>query len=763
MIPKTLDDAIRNHEEFVETEHPLFEMPIETAEETKGNKFHKSFPLWCFGTDNQSIIAHIYKPQEVEKIIRKIAPMYESAYNFTKSSGLVNAIFGDKTKQEDFIKALAFHNSTSLLVHEICHSLYCPDSTWTTNQEGEKVPGDRELCYQAISEGIMASQPKTTPADLVAKTKNVENAIWDFVIDTFQYSFISQTSGWAKTLVDILQQSGYKIDQRVLGELPEGVIPIFDVVSYAEMDKLPKGILSLNRYTYSLLFCSELETRKNLIEYFEPKIQKGGITNIEDLVKSSLKGLVKVDPTLLQEKRINSKTFENAVDTIYDNRESSDYDNTYLIKAMTGVLMDKRTRYDAIKGFVTPLAHLIEMEHYETRGGQGGMGGQQGPSGPNSGQPQPGSGQPGDKETNESGDGDQEGDEGAGDSDQAKDKGKGGKGNQEGDDITQVVQAITQGMGDQQAQAFVQSLGIGQGSGNNPYLQQLLMQGKDAYYKQHAPKMEIETPDLEAETFEMGHRLDWKYQFSVKVPANERHKHDRWINFGSRQNLPVCQVIVPDQLYQVNYFEPVETSRPSWQLQSTGIDVARNWIMLSDSSGSMGSNQVGSGSTWDALQHVNYAELGALVQASKMMSKNVDLWVGNFSDRTDVVGPVDLHRFYDTPVSDEKKVLLLAQGRGTTLNTAIFPRIQKQLKPGRTVWSFVTDGGISNSSAVYNVIDSLTQQKEHCVLYFDMFHQSSLGGQLQTLQTTRPNLGYHKVSDMNQILSSSIKVLVKYR
>lgn len=718
-VTQTLEEAVQHWEEVMKLEYPLFQLPVERSPENP-----KSKQLWFFATDNQTIKAHLYKPEEIEKSLADVAiKIYQTAYNgqaLPTTSGLLNAIFGDKSKEEEFLRTLSFHNAFSLLLHEVFHPRYCPDS------DGKG--GDKEKIYQALSDGIQKALPHTSTTDLVTKVRNVENAVWDFVIDTFQYNFLSQNSGLVKTLAQELSRSGHTIDSQAIDHFPEGVIPIFDVISYAKDAVIPKGVLSLNRYTYSLLFCQDLETRKKLLSYFHKKIEGGGINNIEQLVKASLKGLTaEINPLLLAEKKILSPQFHQAVEKIYAQRETPQYDNRYLIETITSLLMDKSTRYDAIKGFIQPLAHLIEVQNYEKRGGgKGGNGSGE------SGQPNSGNSQ------------------------------GGGQGNsnptQQG--LGQVVQSLISGMTPEEINQFLQQLASGQGNGGNPYSQQLSIMGMDEYYKRNAPKIPIKSPRDEAIALDEKQKV-WVRDNTIRVPISQLHKYQRWIELGLRQNLPILAEL-PNQMYLITFYHQEEQPLPGYSFQKRGIDVARNWVLICDSSSSMGGGIPGCGSSWDALLHIDYGLLGTLHQASQEMGKEVDLWIANFSSSTQLAGPINLNTFYASTGGKEKETLLLPQCGGTTLNTGIFPVIEPKLAPGRTVWSFLTDGGISNQSEVYSTIERLTGKKDYGILFFDMFCHSGLGNNLNQLSQRRPNLQYHPVDNLKQILGSTLSVLVKY-
>ncbi len=757
MIPvQTLEDAVEGWEEVRDIEHSIFnDLKVETVPKGKKQKQHKMCPLWLFATDNRKIMAYIFKPKDVESVVRKTAAkMYGTAYGnglSPQQAGFFSSIFGDRSKEEDFVKLLNYHNAFSLLIHELFHPLYCPNSSWLKDSKGElqldekgkKIPGDKQLIHQAIYQGLKKALPRDKDADLVAKTRNVENTVWDFCIDTFQYYFVSQNKGLANTVFNELAKSGYTIDSQMIDRFPEGIIPLFDVVSYSTDSKLPVSALAATRYMYGLMFCDDLDTRKNLLSYFDDKITRGGIRNLEHLVRNSLKGLTKeVDAKLLRQKNLDAKGFAKEVDKMYKEKESENYDNTHVIETMTSLLMDKKTRYDAIKGFIQPLAHLIQLPQYEQRKGSGSG------DGAYSGQP---------------GEGDDGSGSGGGEEDSDDDPSGGnqpGEG-EEGSDISDVLDAILAGMGEQQGNQMLGGMAAGQGSQNNPHLGELTMIARDKYYKENCPEIAIKSPDSEAVIFQMGKIKVWKEDYALRVPENELHKHMPWINFGLGQNLPVM-VQLSQRLYRVTYFKQEEIDQESYQYQNSGIDVARNWILLVDSSGSMGGSAPGCDSPWDRLLHINYGILKTLYNASKLMNQECDVWVVNFSNSTRTAGPVNLHSFYEAKKSKEKSNLLLPQGGGTELSTSVFPQIKSQLKRGRTVWSFVTDGEIWNANQVYPHIQQLVGQRENCVLYFEMGHQSTMGRQLKQYEKNRHNLQYHSIKNLSQILNTTLEVLVEY-
>ncbi|MAF99503.1 MAG: hypothetical protein CMH61_02725 [Nanoarchaeota archaeon] len=747
IVPETLDQAIESWERMVDREHALFRMPVQTMGE-KDDKQHKSSSDWMFATDNEQVYALIFEPDNVENKIRKtVLDIYKTAYQqgTIKRNGLLGTLTSS-SQEDDVVRMMAYHNAFSLLIHELFHPVYCPNSSWlmdgsqfVLDDKGKKIPGDQQRINQALYDGLKKALPGDKPADLIAKTKNIENTVWDFAIDTFQYYFISQHENLAGSVKAELKKSGYELEGKLVDQFPEGVVPLFDVVSYAKDDKLPKSVLALTRYTYGLLFCADTETREGLTDFFETRITNGGIHNIEQLVKGYLKGLLEeVDDKVLQRMGISQKRFNKEVYGVLKHKQSDQYDNTYVIKTMATVLMDKETRYDAIKGFIQPLAHLIDVSKPEQRKGQEG-----GKPQPGQGEPQPGQGQP------------QPGE---------------GSGQQPSEgDISDVLEAILNGMDQAEGDKLLQALSQGVGDPNNPHTQQLAMIAKDDYYKKHAPKIDIRTPNNEAVIIDAGKIKEWVPDYSLIVPVQDLPVHQQWIDFGGEQNLPVLQRLSRYQ-YRVTYFKEEETELQTYDFQNRGIDVARNWILINDTSGTMGGGSPGSGTRFDGLLHIEYGMLKTLYDASEVMDQDVDVWVVNFSSGTSTVGPIDLRTFYDAKTGPEKTTLLTFQGGGTHLNTSIFPTIKQQLKPGRTVWTFATDGDMnnqSNSDDVYRNINRLIMEPEQCVLYFEMFQKGRLGQQIEALQKQQERLGknnlrYQSVSNLQSILNTSLNVLIEY-
>jgi len=176
----TLEDAIKDWDRLVEIAHPLFDLTVDTNVNGK-----KNGDLLYFATNHQKIFAHLYDPKKIDDRIEKVvAKLYQGAYNVSNTSnpvggGLLEKLFGDKSKKKEFVETLMYHTYFFVMNHELSHSLFMPN--------GKE---DRKLIRQALADGIKKALPQSDAGDIVNKAYNVENTITDFGIDTIQYYFV---------------------------------------------------------------------------------------------------------------------------------------------------------------------------------------------------------------------------------------------------------------------------------------------------------------------------------------------------------------------------------------------------------------------------------------------------------------------------------------------------------------------------------------------------------------------------------------------
>ena len=100
---------------IVNAEQPLFgDLPIETVEPNEKHSRH-----WMFATDNNRILAHVYKPDYIlQKFEQVVVPLFADTYGFKLG----------KQEERALGKHLVQDTFTYLLFHELFHPVFCPKS-----------------------------------------------------------------------------------------------------------------------------------------------------------------------------------------------------------------------------------------------------------------------------------------------------------------------------------------------------------------------------------------------------------------------------------------------------------------------------------------------------------------------------------------------------------------------------------------------------------------------------------------------------------
>ena len=94
---------------------PMFEdIPIEYVEPDPNHKRH-----WRYATDNDKVMAHIFKPDYVLAAFEKVVvPLFSEVYGFSVP----------KEQRHEFALQLVQATCTYLLFHELFHPVFCPKS-----------------------------------------------------------------------------------------------------------------------------------------------------------------------------------------------------------------------------------------------------------------------------------------------------------------------------------------------------------------------------------------------------------------------------------------------------------------------------------------------------------------------------------------------------------------------------------------------------------------------------------------------------------
>src|SRR3989344_1639537 len=610
-VLQLLETAEQTWRQTIQIEYPLFaDMPVIKAKPDPKNSRH-----WMFYTDLKTIHMDVFKPEVVEKNLRDtIQHMYQGAYG-------VSIVPSDELMQR-----LLHDHFTYLYFHELFHPAYCPDS-----KEDEK------LVDKALYDGIQAALPNAPKPDILKRVGNARNAGWDQVIDT-GFSHLSRAGSTLESRLErVLEQA--PVDLQQIRRLPDGVIPIFDIIEFEESKKpFDSFFYPLTRAIYGLTFTRDHALRGVVFDYFKKRTtQQMRPAEFDEVIKQAIKGFVaELSPEQLQFSRIYPQEFSRHVDEFYAHYNDSQGDILHegLMVDIASLLLDKKSRYDALRGFIEPLAKYISLSKEEKRHGT------------------------------HIGEGEGSGDQQTGP-------------NQPGGNTEQALMNLADLLNPDERNELLSQVANNPGgsqAGNAQKDKRLSKLASDEYYKRNVPEINIRSPNYEAVTIDLGKK---RVPFLV---SSER------ILTQDVPNLPLEKILefqeqtglaqlfqISDFEFQFDHYEWQEVQDVDYSFENTGLDLPANIIFHVDSSGSMGSrNYVSTGCKYDVLMHVCYGMLKTLRKASKEMNTPVQVISANFSNGTILSKPVELSHMYDTPNNEAKDVLTGFQAGGTEYTPAAF-------------------------------------------------------------------------------------------
>lgn len=699
-VYETLDVAEETWREVARTEFPLFmDTPVVKAPEDPKNERH-----WMFYTDGTTTHMDVFQPARIAQHFEtRLAPLYQSAYG--------TSLPPDTTLAE----RLLHDTLTYLFFHEQFHPTWCPDSE-----------DDKKFIEKALYEGIKKAEPLLSRPNVLRKVGNVRNAAWDQVIDTDCFYETNYGNGLERRLSTVLANA--PIPHNAVTHLPDGVIPIFDIMEFDfEQKPFESMCYPLTRAVYGLLFARDHETRAAIVPIFVDRIKKQmQPREIDRVIPEVLKGFVgELSPAQLQFARIDIRQFEQNVDAFYTSYASAQADGTHaaLIRDIHTLLIDKRSRYDAIRGFIEPLAKYISLTKEEKRHGThiGGSGSSDGQSGQN----------------------------------------------QSGGNTEEALINLANVLGQQEGNALLADVaneGIQGGQAQKD--KRLTNLAKDEYYKRNAKEIPIRSPNREAITLDLGKRRTPHLLSTRNIPLEDVQNLplEAILKFQEETGITQLFQISPYE-YRYDEYEWQETEVRDYTFQSTGIDVPANIVFHVDSSGSMGKpDYVGTGLPYDTLQHVCFGILKTVRQAATSVEQPVYVIAANFSNGTIVSKPAELGHMYDTPNNDAKNTLTGFQNGGTDYTATALSDIKKMLHPGKTVHVWITDGEL-NTSCQQPTLDEITktiQDPDTTFLYFEIGTASGFGQKIQALSGKNRNIQYYPNVTLEKIKTSTLEVLIQY-
>lgn len=724
MIQELLTDATAMWREITKLARPV---DSEKQVITKPNpKSPNDFDAY---TDDKKIYISINNEAKFRKNFEDIiVPAYRIA-----ASKLYDV--AKKISDTELLKNLVLDTLLFIHFHEQFHPWLCPNS-----REDEK------RINIALFEGIRKALPSLPKKEAFFKVNNCKNLIWDTVLNV---SFISKTSGndtLEEKISYVFTKEGRKIEYQPVTHYPSGILPIIYMSS--ARNRTTEIPISLMGLFYSTLSYNDSDVRKNAVSVFLDDLKSKGMQNsdaLDTLKKMYLGFVAELDETELNARDIDKKEYLKRINLV-DVFDSHGYEENqkYFSETLTKIF-DTSMRYKSLKGIAKVLAPFITNDK-------------------KSGSPDPNTSGSG------SGDGSSDDDSDGSGSDKSQDELDEGS-------MVSTLDDLLDGLDEKDKNDILNELAndpelapggssAGKPMPSHKIRKKLSIISADEYYKLHADTLEIRNPSQENFSIDLGDKKVWKLVNSATITSAQASQlnHQQIINFQKRTGLPVLMEL-GSGFYKLNNYRIKSTPLKSYNAQLTGVEIPENWVVFQDSSGSMaGIPYVGTKCRFDLLNMVKYGVMKGLYEVGKKLGKDVHFGVVDFSDRTIYSGMESLIKVYDARTHPIKEVSLTPQCGGTSCSSAVFKKVRADLKPGRTVITFISDGEIAGDTAsLYREIENFVSEPEHALLFVEIQSNSSFGMSMASLSKKNPALVYRSVHDVSAIKKEMGQILIQYK
>jgi len=650
---------------------------------------------------------------------------------------------GAVSKKEESLENLVLDTFLFVHFHEQLHPWLCPNSKT-----------DRKKITKALYEGIKKAEPSLPKAKVMMKVNNCKNLIWDTVLNT---SFLSKTGDKKDQLYDKISFVFKKKDRKIVSELlkkfPKGILPTIYIMS-ANNHTTDTPISLIGSFYTSLSF-NEPNLREKAMDYFIKDLQSKKIsgTQAKSLLKKMFEGFVSELPdSKLKSRGIDKTQYLQNTRLVTDLRNSAYVSNQeYFIANLTNIFDSLDLRYDSLKGFIQVLSPYISLSQ------------KQGSPDPNSSGSGGSGGEGSDGKGSESGD---ENGKGSGDEKSQEEMDK--------DSMSSTLDDLLDELDEKEADDLLEDMANGGGGTGRGYgiggpgtysRKKISIVGADEYYKKNADVLEVKNASEEMQTFDIGDKQVWKLIRSNTLTQTQVCKlnHQQIINFQKRTGLPVL-VDVGRGFFKVNEYRLESRPQKSYTFSKTGIEIPDNWVLFQDSSGSMtGLQYVGSKNKFDILNRVKYGLHKGLYQVCKDLSKDLNFGIVDFSDRTIYKGLDSLIKLYECKYHPIKVVSLCPQCGGTTFNSSLFKSVEKDLRPGKSIYAFITDGGIGgDTTSLYNEIKKFAKIPGNCFVYVAIGSGGTFGQDMKSLSKKSKSVLHYTVSNIKSIKDKLGSVLIQY-
>lgn len=620
----------------------------------------------------------------------------------------------------ELLTNLAFDTFLFIHFHEQLHPWVCPSSRQ-----------DEKRITMELYEAVKKAEPSLSKAEAMIKANNSKNLIWDVVDNAFFLRKTSvETDNLAEKISFVFQKDGRQLEYQPITSFPQGILPIVYLVSaHNNTTDIP---ISLMGGLYATLSYNSADMRKRAMDFFLKNLKSKGIdpADVPKILQKLYSGFIdEIKSCDLDRFGIDSAEFRKRIKTI-DDLQNKDYEENqrYFISAITQIF-DTDMRYPSLRGFMKVLSPYVSLQKKQ-----------------------------GSPDKNTSG--------GFGDGESGGETGK-SEDDMDGDSIGDTLDDLLDELGEKEANDILEDIANspGIGAGGKGAAKKINILAADEYYKRNCDAIEVRNASEEMLSRDIGTRQKWRHVRSSTLTSAEasRLNHAKIINFQKATGLPIL-IDLGRGFFKLNEYVLEETPLKSYDFRKTGIEIPDNWIFFQDSSSSMGSaNYVGTGCKFDLLNRVKYGLQNGLYRICKDMKKDFRFGVVDFSDATIYKGADSFMRVYESRAHPIKEVSLSPQCGNTFFNSAVFDRIRKDLAPGRTIYTFVTDGEISgDTSGLFRKIEQFSSQKNNSFVFVEVQSRSSFGAEIHALSKSRKNVLYFPVSNIKSIKDKLSSVLIKY-
>ncbi len=752
-------------------------------------------------TDNRRIYINVDEKRFLDDFKKIIVPAYRVA-----AKKLYNV--PEEVPDLELLTNLVFDTFLFVHFHEQLHPWLCPNSET-----------DEARISKALYEGFREAQKSLSEKDAMIRVNNCKNLAWDVVLNV---SFISKTAGYAddnleKKINYVFTKENRQIEYQPVTHYPSGIVPIIYMTS--AQNRTTDIPISLIGLMYSTMSYNDPALREKAAEVFleDLDVKKMKRATALETLKEMYGGFVaELDISQLAKKGIDKNEYLERTERVVDFGNAGYEENQqYLVTALTRIFDTPSMRYKSLKGFAKVLCPYISADQKmgtfdpNTRGRDSGV----------PGMPMPGGSASGSKSDSNDDDGNGERDSDSKDKKDGKGKGEKGKTQEEmdGDSMSDTLDDLLGSLGEKDVNDLLGDLtkkttteenfrkktkdprkkpkgsfcdanaGGGYCDGYHSFISvveltekvdlatRLAINSMDEYYRRNAVPIELRGQfTTELSLTDIGNKKRWRLKKSDVLTAAQVAKlnFQQIMSFQKKTGLPVIMDI-GNGFYKINEYELRETPLKSNVSSRTGIEVPDNWILFVDSSSTMTAtkNYVATGNKYDLLMHIVRGIANTLIPLSQAMGKEINFGVVNYSQQTVYCGTDSLAKVFNSKYHPIKHALYAPQSQMTLLDSAVFDLIKKDIKPGKTLYTFITDGepccielegcGCGGYEIYEGILDACKSGTG--VIYLEVRGKEGvLGKYLKKVQPEYANLSMQMVPRIEDIKDKLDEVLIRY-